>query len=216
MKTFKITGTIVSDTEKRFYDHYGLEATCPKDIAIDDPNEELAIEINSNGGDVFAASQIYAKLLQHKGKVICKIQSIAASAASVIAMAGQYISIAPTAQIMIHNVKGSMYGDNIQAEHFAEVLTSFNKSIAAAYIAKTKKSEEELLKMMASEKWFTASEALEHGFVDEIMSNEQMDVVAAYDCQMIPKFLINKLKEQEKKKTNAIKLQIKIMEKRGI
>src|SRR5690606_9335634 len=94
-------------------------------------------EINSPGGDVYAGSEIYTAIKGYKGNTVAKIVGIAASVASVIAMGAKKIMIAPTAQIMIHNVSSRAWGDYRAMEHEAEVLKNFNISIANAYKLKT-------------------------------------------------------------------------------
>ncbi|MBJ8192512.1 Clp protease ClpP, partial [Bacillus cereus] len=104
--------------------------------------------INSPGGDVYAGSEIYTALKEYSGDVTVKIVGVAASAASVAAMGGKNVLIAPTAQIMIHNVSSGTWGDHRDMQHEAEVLQGWNKSIANAYALKSGMSESELLSMM--------------------------------------------------------------------
>src|SRR5690606_38566253 len=122
--------------DKWIYEWFGLEATSPKDITdviekLD--GEDLEIEINSPGGNVFAGSEIYTALKNYPGKVTINIVGLAASAASVAAMSGDVVRISPTAQIMIHNARNRQEGDYRAMQHSAEVLENVNKSIANAY-----------------------------------------------------------------------------------
>lgn len=196
-----IKGVIVSNDEKWIYEWFEMEATAPKDVndVIQKANgEELEVIINSPGGDVYSGSEIYTVLKDYAGKVTVKIVGIAASAASVIAMAGDIVKISPTAQIMIHNVKGKRTGDYRVFEHEAEVLKKYNKSIANAYMLKTGMSETELLKMMDKETWLTAQQAKEYGFVDEIMfdTGNQLSATAGYMSNMLlPRQVIDKVRE---------------------
>lgn len=210
--TIKINGTIVGNDDKWIYDWCEMEAFCPKDLNLVD-GEDIDIEINSPGGYIFPASEIYTALMQHKGNVNITITGRAASAASVIAMAGTKVTMSPTAQMMIHNVSASGAGDYRDFEHYAEQLKKSNDTIANAYMIKTGKTREEILKLMDHETWFTPDEALKNGFIDEILSKEdttdQFRLVAASDF-LIPQAVIDKLKaEKEQEQLNLLKLKEK-------
>ena len=148
----KINGAIISNEDKFIYDFFEMESTSPQDIEskLESANgQDVEIDINSGGGDVFAGSQIYTMIKEYKGNTTVKVMSIAGSAASVIAMAGDTRLISPTAQIMIHNV--SVYGasgDHRDMQHTAEFLENFNKSIANSYILATNIEEKEILEML--------------------------------------------------------------------
>lgn len=207
--TIKINGTIVSNDDKWIYDWCEMEAFCPKDLDLID-GQDVDIEINSPGGYIYPASEIYTALMQHKGNVNVTITGRAASAASVIAMAGTKVSMSPTAQIMIHNVSATGSGDYRDFEHYAEQLKKSNDTIANAYMLKTGKTREEILDLMDYETWFTPEEAKEHGFIDEIMTREEtpndIRLVAASDY-LIPQAVIDKLKqEKEQEQLNLLKL----------
>lgn len=211
--TIKINGTIVGNDDKWIYDWCEMEAFCPKDLNLVD-GEDIDIEINSPGGYIFPASEIYTALMQHKGNVNITITGRAASAASVIAMAGTKVTMSPTAQMMIHNVSASGAGDYRDFEHYAEQLKKSNDTIANAYMIKTGKTREEILKLMDHETWFTPDEALKNGFIDEILSKEdttdQFRLVAASDY-LIPQAVIDKLKqEKEQEQLNLLKLKERI------
>ena len=135
-KKINIKGPIVSDSDAWIYEWFGIEATCPKmvDEAIEKANgEELEVIINSGGGSVFAGSEIYTALKSYAGNVVVRIVGLAASAASVIAMAGKKVLMSPTAQMMIHNVTTYADGDYRDMEHTAEILRNANDTIANAY-----------------------------------------------------------------------------------
>lgn len=207
--TIKINGTIVSNDDKWIYDWCEMDAFCPKDLDLID-GQDVDIEINSPGGYIYPASEIYTALMQHKGNVNVTITGRAASAASVIAMAGTKVSMSPTAQIMIHNVSATGSGDYRDFEHYAEQLKKSNDTIANAYMLKTGKTREEILDFMNYETWFTPEEALELGFIDEIMTREEtpndIRLVAASDY-LIPQAVIDKLKqEKEQEQLNLLKL----------
>lgn len=205
----KINGTIVGDDDKWIYDWCDMKAFCPKDLNLIE-GQDVDIEINSPGGYIYPASEIYTALMKHKGNVNITITGRAASAASVIAMAGTKVTMSPTAQMMIHNVSASGAGDYRDFEHYAEQLKKSNDTIANAYMIKTGKTREEILKLMDHETWFTPDEALENGFIDEILSKEdnadQFRLVAASDF-LIPQAVIDKLKqEKEQEQLNLLKL----------
>ena len=207
--TIKINGTIVSNDDKWIYDWCEMEAFCPKDLDLID-GQDVDIEINSPGGYIYPASEIYTALMQHKGNVNVTITGRAASAASVIAMAGTKVSMSPTAQIMIHNVSATGSGDYRDFEHYAEQLKKSNDTIANAYMLKTGKTREEILRLMDYETWFTPEEAIECGLVDEILSRDNVPndirLVAASDY-LIPQAVIDKLKqEKEQEQLNLLKL----------
>ena len=127
---------------------------------------DIVVYINSPGGDVIAASQIYTMLMEHKGDVTVKIEGIAASAASVIAMAGTTVLIAPTAWMMIHNAWSIAMGNKKDMQHEAQVLDEIDKGIREAYHIKTGLRDSRLAQMMEDETWMSARTALELGFVD--------------------------------------------------
>lgn len=196
-----IKGIIVANDEKQIYEMFGYEVTTPRDVdqlLRNVENEDLEVLINSPGGDVYSGSEIYTILKDHANNVDIKIVGVAASAASVVAMAGDSVKISPTAQIMIHNVSNRAQGDYREMEHQAEILKNYNKSIANAYRLKTNLSEEELLDLMNSEKWLNAQEAKAKGFVDEIMFDEGDKLAANFNDRneiMLPPKVVNKLRD---------------------
>lgn len=161
-----------------------------------DPDEDVEVNIASGGGDVFAASEIYSTLRASNSKVTVNIQGIAASAASVIAMAGDEVNIAPTARIMIHKAAfGSTSGNADDMAHNADVLNGTDVSIANAYQLKTGLAQEDLLQMMNNETWLTAQEAVDKGFADNIMFVDENTPLVTNDMAgIIPdKKAVNKL-----------------------
>ena len=169
----KIKGTIIPDDYADVYDFFGISYTSPKMINLPDNKEDIEVEINSYGGDVYAGSEIYTMLKNHKGKVTVVISGIAASMASIIAMAGDVIKMSPTGQIMIHNVSTNARGDKVVLEKEARVLDGYDKTLANAYRLKTNLSEEELLELMNKETWLTPQDALKKGFIDEILFDDK-------------------------------------------
>ncbi len=138
--------------------------------ALGDVNE-IIVRINSGGGDVFAANAIYARLKDHKAKVTVKIDGWAASAATIIAMAGDVIQIPASGVFMIHNPLMGVSG-YFGAEEFVEMsdeLAVIKQSIINSYCLKTGKDKEEISALMDKETWLDGEQAVESGFCDEIM-----------------------------------------------
>ena len=129
----------------------------------------ITVWINSPGGDVFAASEIYTMLKEYPGKVTVKIDALAASAASVIAMAGDIVAMAPTAMMMIHNPATIAFGDAKEMAQTIEILNEIKESIINAYELKTGLSRAKISRLMDEETWMNARKAKEEGFADEIM-----------------------------------------------
>lgn len=133
----------------------------------------LTVWLNSCGGDVFAASQIYTMLKNHKGKITMKIDALAASAASVVAMAGDETYITPTGLLMIHEPSTIAMGDTTAMEKTITILNEIKESIINAYELKTGLSRAKLSKMMSDETWLNAKKALQLGFVDGILFSKK-------------------------------------------
>ena len=129
----------------------------------------VTIWINSPGGDCIAASQIYSMLMDYKGEITVKIDGIAASAASVIAMAGTKVIMAPTALLMIHNPSTTAMGDHRDMQKAIELLDQVKESIINAYEIKTGMSRITLSHLMDAETWMNANKAIELKFADEIL-----------------------------------------------
>ena len=129
----------------------------------------LTVWVNSPGGDCFAASQIYTMLRNHKGKVTVKIDGIAASAASVVAMAGDETYIAPTAMLMIHDPSTVAMGNRADMELAIRLLDEVKESIINAYETKSHLSRAKIAKLMTDETWLNAKKAKDMGFVDGIL-----------------------------------------------
>lgn len=182
MKTVTVNGDIICNDLKWVYDWLEYESCCPADIRkaaaeLTDESEELRVIINSPGGDVQAGQEIYSILKDIKNPVTINVQSMAASAASMIAMAGDTVKMSPVALLMIHNASTCTSGDYRDMQHTADVLQTVNAAIMQAYIAKTGKTEDELREMMDKETWLTANQCLENGFVDEIIKDEKQSII---------------------------------------
>ena len=131
---------------------------------------DITVWINSPGGDCVAAAQIYNMLMDYKGNVTVKIDGIAASAASVIAMAGNTVLMSPVSTMMIHNPATVAMGDHNEMQKAIEMLNEVKESIINAYEIKTGLSRAKLSHLMDSETWMNANKAIELGFADGIIS----------------------------------------------
>ena len=129
----------------------------------------ITIWVNSPGGDVFAASQIYNMLMDYKGKVTVKIDGIAASAASVIAMAGGEVHMSPVSMLMIHNPMTIAIGDTAEMAKAIAMLDEVKESIINAYELKSGLPRARISHLMDAESWFNAKKAVELKFADNIM-----------------------------------------------
>lgn len=173
-KRIDVKGQIIESGNEWVYDWLGLENTSPKKIikALQEAGgEDVEIYINSPGGSVFAGSEIYTELRNYSGRKVIKITGIAASAASVIAQAGE-CEISPTGMFMIHNVKTSASGDYRDMTNTGDALRAANQSIMNAYIDKTGMDAEILQDLMDRETYLSAQQAVDHGFVDKIMFSD--------------------------------------------
>lgn len=167
---------------------------------------DISVWLNSPGGDVFAASQIYTMLKEYKGKVTVKIDGIAASAASVIAMAGDEVLMSPVAMMMIHNPATVVFGEAADLQIGIDMLSEVKEGIVNAYEQKTGLSRTKISKMMDSETWFSAKKAVELGFADKVMYEEgQADTKDGFifDKVTVTNALIRKLPKL--KQTESIK-----------
>lgn len=135
----------------------------------------ITVWINSPGGDVFAAAQIYNMLRDYKGSVTVKIDGIAASAASVIAMAGNTVCVSPVAMMMIHNPATMAMGEAKDMQKAIVMLNEVKESILNAYESQTGLTRARLSHMMDDETWFNAKKAVELGFADKILFDSDED-----------------------------------------
>lgn len=134
---------------------------------------DITVWINSPGGDCVAAAQIYNMLTQYKGNVTVKIDGIAASAASVIAMAGNMVLMSPVSMMMIHNPATVAFGDHAEMQKAIDMLAEVKESIINAYEIKTGLSRSKLSHLMDAETWMDANKAVELGFADDIVTRAE-------------------------------------------
>lgn len=204
-----VKGVIVPNDEAWIYKWFGEDHTSPSMVASklqEADGEDVDIDINSLGGDVWSGSEIYSAIREYKGNITIHVVGIAASAASMIACAGKS-DIAPTGQMMVHNTATRAAGDYHEMDKSSERLRKANKAVAAAYITKSGMSEKEALDMMDVETWLTAEEAVEYGLIDAIAesknaNHQKKDIeserLAASVNGMLPQSVIDKMQEQRR------------------
>lgn len=141
-------------------------------------NGDITVWINSPGGDCVAAAQIYNMLTNYSGNVTVKIDGIAASAASVIAMAGDKVLVSPVSMMMIHNPATIAWGDSAEMQKAVAMLDEVKESIINAYEIKTGIDRKKLSNLMDAETWMDANSAVEYGFADGIMQRNTAEDMA--------------------------------------
>ena len=166
--------------------------------------------LNSPGGDCVAASRIYTMLMNYPDDVNVKIDGIAASAASVIAMAGTKVSMAPTAMIMIHNPLTIVGGQKEDLDQAAQMLAETKESIINAYELKTNLPREKISAMMDDETWINVNKAIELGFADDMLGqNKDITDCYSYSDKQSDLVVLNKLK-----RTSQNTISVKSLQKR--
>ncbi len=167
-RVLELNGTIAEDS---WYD----DDVTPQ-IFKDELNSgtgDVTVWINSPGGDCVAAAQIYNMLVDYKGKVTVKIDGMAASAASVIAMAGDTVLMSPVSMMMIHNPATIAWGDHTEMQKAIEMLDEVKESIINAYATKTGLTRARLSHLMDAETWMNANKAVELGFADDVITKSK-------------------------------------------
>lgn len=164
---------------------------------------DITVWINSPGGDCVAAAQIYNMLREYEGNVTVKIDGIVASAASVIAMAGDKVLMSPVSMMMIHNPMTIAFGDSGEMQKAIDMLKSVKDSIINAYEIKTGLSRTKLAHLMDAETWMDAGKAVELGFADEIIKRndavedfEIPQVTMLYSKRAVVNSLMDKIAEK--------------------
>lgn len=176
---------------------------------LDKCQGDIAVWINSPGGDVFAAAQIYNMLMDYPHNVTVKIDGLAASAASVIAMAGTEVQMSPVAMMMIHNPMTVAIGDSAEMQKAIAMLDEVKESIMNAYEIKTGLTRAKISHLMDAESWFNAKKAVELGFADKILfsddaeeagSDQDMEAVM-FSRKAVTNSLLSKLTPEKKPST---------------
>ena len=167
-RTLVLNGEISDET---WYGDEVTPALFAKELNAGSGN--ITVWINSPGGDVFAAAQIYNMLMEYKGDVTVKVDALAASAASVIAMAGTTVLMSPLSLMMIHNPITVAIGDSKEMQKAGEMLNEVKESIMNAYEIKTGMDRKRISHLMDAESWFNAKKAVELGFADGILHGKE-------------------------------------------
>jgi len=192
-RTLFLNGTIA---EESWFDDDVTPKLFKDELMAEDG--DITIWINSPGGDCVAAAQIYNMLMEYQGNVTIKIDGIAASAASVIAMAGNRVLMSPVSLIMIHNPSTVVMGDGEELQKAIDMLSEVKESIINAYEIKTGLPRTKLSHLMNNESFMNANKALELGFADEIMQREDCEDIGQPNVSMLfsKTVVINNLKSK--------------------
>ncbi|HEO6611825.1 head maturation protease, ClpP-related [Streptococcus agalactiae] len=215
-KKINLKGPLIANNSQEVYDYYGMEATSAKSIVnqLPEDSSDIILEVNSNGGLVTVGSEIYTALRNYKGKVTAEVTGIAASAASVAVMGADKVVMSPTAQMMVHKALFNwVSGNSDDLDKASSALKSSDKAIVNAYVAKTGKSEDEIMDLMRNETFMSAQDAVENGFADEVMSFE---AVASIDNAVLPQAVIDDYYASRSKRKQEISNMLLEIEKEEI
>ena len=214
MVTIPMNGEVIPSDYADVYDYLGYENINPKAIkqALNEANgSDVELEINSPGGYVDAGSEIYTALKEYQGQVIAKITGQACSAASWIALAADRVEMSPTAQMMIHRASTMSIGNSDDLASDLNALNSLDKSFVDLYSQRTGLDAQEVYRLMCNTTWMNAKEAVDKGFADEIMfqNDKKPALVNADGSLSVKPDTINKIKNllHSKSTENVVKLQ---------
>lgn len=211
MLTYRLNGPVLTDYETELCDldssilkNY-ITASDVHNILEHANGEDVTFNVNSGGGSVFEASEIYTLFNSYQGKVVVNVTGLAASAASYMILGADEINISKSAQIMIHKPSSFTDGDSLDHKRTLNLLNSTEESIANLYTAKTGIPKDKIIQMMLEETWLTADKAKELGFVDNIINDDSIvdvkNIVASYNNEMKKlkaiKDVVNKGEEME-------------------
>lgn len=209
-RTLYLDGPIAEET------WFGDEVT-PKQFKAElmSSTGDITVWLNSPGGDVFAASQIYNMLMDYKGNVTVKIDGIAASAASVVAMAGSEVLMSPVSMMMIHNPMTIAFGDAEEMGKAISMLDEVKESLINAYELKTGLPRSKLSQLMDAESWFNAQKAIELGFADQIMFSPEKEQLPQTEGLLFSKMaVVNSLLGKLPRKGKPQGMDITVLDKR--
>lgn len=214
MVTIQMNGEVIPSDYADVYDYLGYENINPKAIkqALNEANgSDVELEINSPGGYVDAGSEIYTALKEYQGQVTAKITGQACSAASWIALAADRVEMSPTAQMMIHRASTMSIGNSDDLASDLNALNSLDKSFVDLYSQRTGLDAQEVYRLMCNTTWMNAKEAVDKGFADEIMfqNDKKPALVNADGSLSVKPDTINKIKNllHGKSTENVVKLQ---------
>ncbi|OUP14897.1 peptidase [Lactobacillus johnsonii] len=199
MVIIQMNGEVIPSNYADVYDYLGYENINPKAIkqALSDADgSDVTLEINSPGGYVDAGSEIYTALKEYQGQVIAKITGQACSAASWIALAADRVEMSPTAQMMIHRASTISIGNSDDLASDLNALNSLDKSFVDLYSQRTGLDAQEVYRLMCNTTWMNAKEAVDKGFADEIMfqNDKKPALVNADGSLSVKPDTINKIK----------------------
>lgn len=180
-KKIKLNGPVIGDGSTWLYDWFGMPYISASKLTkeLDSASgDDVELYINSGGGSVFAGSEVYTVLKEYPGKVTAKITGVAASAASFLAMGADEIKMSPTSQMMIHNAATGTDGDKNVHYSNGNMLSSVDVGITNAYRLKTGRTMDDLLDLMNKTTWMNAQQAVEFGFADGILFDDENALVA--------------------------------------
>lgn len=200
-----LNGAVITNDDAWIYDWLDMDSISPGKVRgfLDEAaGEDVVVNINSGGGDLYSGVNIHDMLQAYGGNVEVHVCGIAASAASVIAMAGKCL-MSPASVMMIHNTACEDYGDRREKVNTAGVLGVHDRAIASLYAQKTGRDISEIARMMDKETYLDAQTALEYGFIDGILTETAAPRVVNSAGGMIPQSAIKELRELIKKKAAA-------------
>ncbi len=223
MAILRLNGDVVDDDWGAVYDYYGIDCITPKktSVALAElaDGDTLHIKLNSGGGHVMAGQEIYA-LLRGRDDVDIEVESLVASAVSVIAMAAP-CKMLPTALLMVHRAWMSSNGNKNDLERDAAALTAVDEALSAAYCEKSGMSKEDALALMDAETWLTAERALELRLIDGISERQSSKAAAsaglAVTEDMVAEYkrVMQQKKEAEQRDAEELKELLAELEKSG-
>ena len=209
MITVPIKGIIVPNNLGDIYSFLGYEVASPNQLneALSNANgQDITLEINSPGGYIDAGSEMYTALKKYSGNITAQVVGQACSAASWIALAANKVEMSPTAQMMIHRVSAGVEGNADDLTSVLQSLDSMDQTYVDLYSERTGLEKQEVYRMMCATTWMNAKQAVEKGFADSIMfENDQTPaVVNAYGVPVLSNSAISKIKELIHTKTNDV------------
>lgn len=212
MVTVPVKGIVAPNDMADVYNWFGYDVVTPNNISEALNNAagtDVTLEINSPGGHVDAGSEIYTAVKKYQGDVTAQIVGQACSAASWIALAANKVEMSPTAQIMIHRASTGVDGNSDDVASALQSLDSLDKSFVDLYSQRTGLDKQEVYRMMCKTTWMNAKEAVDKGFADSIMfeDNAIPAIVNAYGVPALSQKMINKVKNllHDKSTGNVVK-----------
>ena len=214
----EVSGDIVSNDYKYYKDDYGFDLTTPievKDFFKNNPDKEIRININSNGGDVFSGTAIANMIKEHKGKTTAHIESIGASIASVIAMACDEVKMPKNAYLMIHKPWAYMGGNADDFEKTIELLNKIQNNIEEVYMSKVVNGIERktITKLVNEETWLTGEEASKYFNITLLEELKVLNCTSGIKYDNMPDFLLPKNEVKKVEIPKELKEKIEKLEK---